>query len=49
MAHFGEVAEARPEGSSQLRHREEQAIVSRPTPQHAPEALDEIELWAVTG
>ena len=49
MAHFREGAEARSEGSSQLRHREEQAIVSRSTSQHAPEAFAEIELGPVTG
>ena len=49
MAHCGEVTEARPQGSPQLRHREEQPIVSRPPSQHTPEALNEIELRTITG
>ena len=48
MAHRGEVAEARPQGSPQLAHREEQPIVSCPPSQYTPEALNEIELRTVT-
>jgi hypothetical protein len=49
VGHCGEVAEPRPQGSPQFRHREEQSIGSRPTAQHPPEALNKIELRTVTG
>lgn len=43
------LAQAVAQGVLELRRRQKEPIGGGPSPQHPPEALDDLELWTIAG